>query len=543
MKKYLVLGVYRSTRIGHAVAMIRGATKRAVIYARLSVQGDGTSTSISRQEDDLCALAAREGWLVVQVLVDDGVSGREARANAAEAVAMLADGRADVLAVWKFDRFTRQGLGALAGLMDALESRPGTLFVALQDGLRSDSTAWRKVAGMLAEVARMESDNISLRIKSDRAVRLRAGLWGGGRVPYGYRPIQVVGGKKLVQDAQEVAIVPEIIARVIAGESPWIVAGDLTARGVPAPNSAARKALIAGCDPSGLATGAWGHSVLVRMITGDPLLGRQSERGETVCDSDGNPILVSEPVLTIEQSRQLHAMFPWADKSGTRKHLRKERLLSGIVRCHVCGARFYLRTHKLRDAVDYHHPMPAREGGKCVGQTGVRAADLEEAIVERFLGAVGSQPHAVEERVAATEADAALIDLEAALAAASAALLAAEGEDAEKAALSRISSLKAERTRLRSMPSVSTRRELVPTGKTIAEEFDAASTIEDRRRLLTTWLVAVEPRPVGSGRGPRGSIVAGRVSLVVKAGLDDRGNAMTENVPLVRELVANSFHN
>ncbi|MGC5166454.1 recombinase family protein [Luteimicrobium sp. DT211] len=86
---------------------------------------------MSRQEDDLRALAAREGWVVVRVLVDDGISGRLARANATEAVTMLADGRADVLAVWKFDRFTRQGLGALAELMDALGSRPGTLFVAL----------------------------------------------------------------------------------------------------------------------------------------------------------------------------------------------------------------------------------------------------------------------------------------------------------------------------------------------------------------------------------------------------------------------------
>ncbi|MGW6225939.1 recombinase family protein [Cellulosimicrobium cellulans] len=524
--------------------MAGGATRRAVIYARLSVQGDETSTSISRQEDDLRALAAREGWVVVRTLVDDGVSGREARANANEAVAMLADGRADVLAVWKFDRFTRQGLGALAGLMDALESRPGTLFVALQDGLRSDSPAWRMVAGMLAEVARMESDDISLRIKSDRAVRLRAGLWGGGRIPYGYRPIEVAGGKRLAQETQEVAVVQEIVFRLIAGESPWIVAGDLTSRGVPSPNSAARKALIAGRSPSGLDAGAWGHTVLVRMITGDPVLGRQRERGETVCGADGEPVLVSDPVLTLEQSQQLREMFPWANKVGTRKGLRKDRLLSGIVRCHVCGARFHLRTHKLREAVDYHHPMPVREGGKCEGQTGVRAPDLEDAVIERFLGAVGSQPHAVEQFIASTETDTALIDLEAALAAASAALLAADGADGEAAALARISALKAERTRLRSAPTASARRQLVPTGKTIAEEFDCASTVEDRRRLLTTWLTAVEPRPVGSGRGPRGSIAAGRVSLVVKSGIDTDGNVVTKIVPLTREdVLANSPDN
>ena len=109
--------------------------QRAVLYLRLSSSTED-STSIARQAADLQQLAVREGWTVVRTLTDDGLSGRKARANAAEALRMLREDEADVLAVWKLDRWTRQGLGAIGALSDALDAVPSATFVALQDGLR-----------------------------------------------------------------------------------------------------------------------------------------------------------------------------------------------------------------------------------------------------------------------------------------------------------------------------------------------------------------------------------------------------------------------
>lgn len=141
---------------------------RAALYLRLSESSD-ESASIGRQEADLRDLAEREGWAVAEVLVDEGISGRRARANADRAVRLLREGVVDVLAVWKFDRFSRQGLGALAALLDALDARPSARFVALRDGLSSDAQAWRIVASLLAEVARMEAENTSMRVSSSVA--------------------------------------------------------------------------------------------------------------------------------------------------------------------------------------------------------------------------------------------------------------------------------------------------------------------------------------------------------------------------------------
>lgn len=129
---------------------------RAVLYMRLSKTTE-ESTSIERQRRDLEALCEREGWSVVAELEDDGISGGKRRARADEALAMLRDGRADVLCVWKLDRWSRQGLSAIADLVDVLDERG--LFVAYMDGLRSDQTAWRLIAAVLSEVARAEREH------------------------------------------------------------------------------------------------------------------------------------------------------------------------------------------------------------------------------------------------------------------------------------------------------------------------------------------------------------------------------------------------
>src|SRR4051794_28519933 len=100
---------------------------RAVLYLRLS-ETDDASTSISRQEADLRSRADREGWEVIEVLTDDGISGGKRREKADRGLAMLRDGRADVLLVWKLDRWSRQGITALADLLEVLEARPEARF-------------------------------------------------------------------------------------------------------------------------------------------------------------------------------------------------------------------------------------------------------------------------------------------------------------------------------------------------------------------------------------------------------------------------------
>ena len=461
-------------------------TKRAVLYLRLSSTVDD-STSMVRQEDDLRAMAEREGWVIERVLADDGVSGRKSRANAAEALNMLRNGDADVLAVWKLDRWTRQGLGAVAGLVEVLDARPEAIFAAMVDGLRSDQPAWRLIAGVLAEVARMEAENTSTRIRSSFVHRKRVGKFTGGPIPYGYysTPAADGVGRVLAINAVEAALVREVADRVTIGaESLTRIARDLTARGIPTSKSAQRRASLAGSPDDTLDAGKWTVSTIRVIWTSDHLLGRTRHLGKVVTGADGLPEQFWEPILDLSTIGILRAhLGDPRTRQARPPRVRTARLLSGIAYCAHCDAKLYVHTSSGRAI--YACPT-ARNAGTCPSPR-IDAENLEEYIAETFLRHSGAAP---ETRAAPTVADSTtaeeLREIEAAVTEATVAL----GQDEVNipATLARLEVLKARRSVLRSAPVVVTSGDRVPTGRTIAEAWHADEDLDTRRTLLLETL-------------------------------------------------------
>ncbi|USL85113.1 DNA recombinase [Arthrobacter phage SWEP2] len=471
---------------------------RAVLYLRLSVTVDD-STSLARQERDLRDHAARQGWDVVAVLVDEGISGRKARAKAAQAVQMIADGDADVLATWKLDRFTRQGWDGLGTLSAALAARPGALFVALQDGLTSDQAAFRLIAGVLSEVARTEAENTAARARSSIAYRRTAShkYAGGAAVPFGYRSVPAPDGvgRVLVVDDVEAAVVRDVARRILGGtESLASICADLQAQGVYTSKSPARRALRAGDDPAGLDPGRWRASSLRSLFTSDLLLGRVRHHGDLVRDADGLPLSVWPPLVDLATLEALRARLsgPGAPRRG-----RAARLLSGLAYCGTCDGKLYV-TSSGGQAV-YKCATSWNNGG--AHGTTINAAGLEEYVAGQVLAVAGSWPEYETTTTAATEAtDAALAEVEAALRETSAAML---DDGADVAALAaRIGALKARRADLRAAPVVKASRS-VPTGRTLADAWAADPDVAWRRSVLLWALDHVSVGPATArGRSP-----------------------------------------
>lgn len=203
---------------------------------RLSVTTE-ESTSLARQERDLRELAEREGWVVAEVLSDDGISGAVERDNAEHALKALRAGAADVLAVWKFDRWSRQGLGAVARLFDVIEERkdtrpPGALrrpprrYPVLRP-------SWRLHVSLVAEIGHIEGENTKIRVKSTRKY-LRDERRHTGRLPYGYRSVPHPSGKgrALEVNPEEAAIVRRMADMVLDGHTSYTTARRLNDEGI-----------------------------------------------------------------------------------------------------------------------------------------------------------------------------------------------------------------------------------------------------------------------------------------------------------------------
>jgi len=486
---------------------------RAAFYLRLSVSHD-TSTSIVRQREDLEALAEREGWDVTTVFADDGESGGKDRPNAREALRMLRAGEIDVLAVAKLDRWSRQGLGAVADLVAALDHREKAgdpaLFVALADGLRSDQPAWRIIATVLAEIAREERRNTQYRTKSSIAKLKRSGRFSGGTVPVGFRtaPAPDGAGRVLVPDADEAAALTAAAEQIVAGSSVYAAVATLNASGVR-PRRAA----------------SWSVQALGQALTGPAIVGRVTVDGEVLRGDDGLPAQVWPPAISLDLWHAVRSTLDdrraAAPVVGERKPGRRSRLLSGLATCAECGAPLYVRRSSGKKGSDgvrqpgvAIYSCSARSNGRpCPGVivTAERVEEHVEALYLRMVGHYAAVRPVVEETPAVD-----LIEAEASLAAVSARLTELDLDDAdEERLLAQRRTLRARVRELRgaasSTPATVT---FVETGRSFGEVWaDAEGDLDARRELLAAAFSSIA---IAKGRRGRTGLDPARVLVQMR---------------------------
>ena len=133
------------------------------LYARISTSNNGQSPEMQLRE--LREYCERRGWTVAGEYVDTGISGAKDRRR--ELDRLMSDAhkrRFDVVAVWKFDRFTR----SVSHLLRALDTFRvlGIEFVSLSESLDTATPAGRMVFTVLGSVAELERSLIAERVRA-----------------------------------------------------------------------------------------------------------------------------------------------------------------------------------------------------------------------------------------------------------------------------------------------------------------------------------------------------------------------------------------
>ena len=333
---------------------------RASLYVRLSREGGENSTSLSRQEEDLRALAERHSLAVVAVRQDDGVSG--AVRSPPGLLAWLDDarsGRADHLLAWDMSRVTRGGTSALAEVLDVLDgvdrdgravSSPARL-LTVRDALDSASAAWDLVGPVMAGMAKMERKAISDRIRSDKRRRKADGLHLGGAAPYGFRtaPNPDGPGKVLQVDPAESAALRQA--------APHPRRRDPRLRGPV--DDRAPSAAPALLRPPG------------------PVVSRVTLRQSLTSDA------ARRLLWTAAERRALRAALEPRTRDPRRAARHDARLLSGLLSCHACGAR--LEVVRRTDGTVTYRCQTGAEGRACPSPVTVSALPVEAYVEAAFL--------------------------------------------------------------------------------------------------------------------------------------------------------------
>ncbi len=205
-------------------------SRRAVLYARISLDRTGAGLGVERQLTDCRAHADRRGYDVVETLTDNDTSAFSGirRPGYERLLDLIRQREVDVVVVWHTDRLHRSLLELETYIAICEEYRVPTETV--RTGLIDLTTPnGRLVARIGVSVARHESEQKADRVRRARQQAAESGR-AHGRLGYGFDDRQRI-------IPAEAAVVREVADRVIHGETLMSIARDLNERAVPSPGA------------------------------------------------------------------------------------------------------------------------------------------------------------------------------------------------------------------------------------------------------------------------------------------------------------------
>jgi len=352
--------------------------RRAAIYARFS-----TELQNEKSTEDQIALcrtyAARNGLDVVAVYEDKArsgasVFGRDAMARLMEAAGQNAFDTVVCKAVYRLSRYKGESGG--------LPQRPP--FPGIETQAISYGIADAVLIGIRGLVGQMQREDGAKKVRRGMAGVVRDGRHAGGRA-YGYRAIPGhLGELEIVKEEAE--IVRRIFAAYAVGRAPRDLAGDLNREGVAPPRGTRwNGSTINGNAQRGV--GLLLNELYVgRIIWNKVRMVKNPDTGKRV--SRPNPKdqwqTKEVPHLRIiddETWQKAQALKAARVKVSSHIKRRPAHLLSGLLRCGVCGSGLSVhdrdKTGKTRVRCS-----AVRESGTCSNRRVIYLPEIETAVLD-----------------------------------------------------------------------------------------------------------------------------------------------------------------
>ncbi len=353
---------------------------RVAIYARYSSDKQSES-SIEDQVARCRGFVEARGGAVVDELVfaDFAVSGASLARPGFESLMRSVEARLiDVVVTEDASRISRD-LGDASSVFKRLAFANVQLF-GVADGV--DTTA--KNAKLTYAVKSLVNDLYldDLRDKTLRGMvgRARAGLATGG-LPFGFRSVPSAAGHAIEIDAERAAIVRRIFTEYASGRSCAAIASALNAEGVAAPRAHSKR------RRPGWVASAIRAMLLNAKYVGTWRFGERTwkkvpgtNRRIPVARAEADVVATERPELRIVDDATWSAVRDrFADTApggrrargaSPRGSARRSYLLSGLLRCELCGG--VMTIHGGESSRRYYGCADAKERGTCSNRLSVR---------------------------------------------------------------------------------------------------------------------------------------------------------------------------
>ena len=317
--------------------------QKCYIYTRVSTSMQVDGYSLDAQKDKLRKYAEYQEMSIVGEYSDEGKSGKsvEGRPQFKQMLADVESGKdnVDYVLVFKLSRFGRNAADVLSSLQKMQDY--GVNLICVEDGIDSSKDAGKLMISVLSAVAEIERENILVQTMEGRRQKAREGRWNGGFAPYGY---QLVNGELIIaeDEAEIIRIIYDKFVNTTMGMA--AIAAFLN-------NSGYKKKLRQNNTIEGFSTsfvkGVLDNSIYCGKLAfgrrkNEKIPGTRNEyhivKQKDYLLSDG----VHEAIISEEMWNQAHRKRQETGVLQVKTHsLEHEHILSGIIKCPVCGSGMY----------------------------------------------------------------------------------------------------------------------------------------------------------------------------------------------------------
>ena len=316
--------------------------KKCYIYVRVSTAMQVDGYSLEAQKERLMKFAEFQEMEVVREYCDAGKSGKSITGRSEfqrmlQDVSEERDGVAFIL-VFKLSRFGRNAADVLNSLQFIQDY--GVNLICVEDGIDSSKDSGKLTITVLSAVAEIERENILVQTMEGRKQKAREGKWNGGQAPFGYDLDS--RNSTLVVNEEEAEIVRIIYDKFVHTDmGADAICNYLNQRGYT-------KKKVRGHELNYFARG------LIMKILDNPVYTGKIAYGKNVTEkvkgtrdeyrrvktddyllADGlHEAIVDEETWEAAREKRKRTGVKW-NKTHSLEH---EHILSGLLKCPVCGA-------------------------------------------------------------------------------------------------------------------------------------------------------------------------------------------------------------
>ena len=369
-----------------ALTRERDAKLRCAVYTRKSseegLEQEFNSLDAQREACEAYIASQRhEGWTLLPTMYDDGgISGATMQRPALQRLlADIADGKIDVVVVYKVDRLTRS-LADFAKIVEIFDAKHVS-FVSVTQAFNTTSSMGRLTLNVLLSFAQFEREVTGERIRDKIAASKRKGMWMGGQPSLGYD----VKDRKLIVNETEAATVRTVFQHYRELKSVRLLQAELEGAGIV---SKVRKA----ADGSAYGARPLARGVLYLMLS------NRLYRGEIVHKGEAYP---GEHAAIVEEDLWNDVQAILADNRITRdhgQHAAAPSLLAGLI--FDAGGERLTPSHAVKRGTRYRYYVSQslivagsrKDATSASSTTGWRipAAALESLVRTKLIGFLNS---------------------------------------------------------------------------------------------------------------------------------------------------------